>query len=309
MILSLVLPVIAFTTAGCPAVDADDTGLDSAATTITTSGPSDTSSGGMTTMVAESSSTEPSDTSGDPTCAGQIIDAPEVPNAWLGPVLAYGFDGTIGEAPDCGGGTPATSLGLLDDSTTTCACQCAAGPEDLCALSMFGDCEGGGLGGYTGGCQALDEPVSQFQVTATPLGSCASTGVATTPPLTAQVWGCEVPEDGCSEAPESDRVCIYAEGLASECPTGYENGPFMAGRIACEGDCDNCLTPDYCAMTLRVELHSTPDCSTPPSEIIAPMQCPGGLFEAVRAVPEPLTCVPATELVRTPEVVSVCCQP
>lgn len=300
----------------CTAEPSDE-GLTQSATTISTSGPDDTSvtmSATMTTSGPEETSTTetPSDTSGnDTSCAGEIVDAPEAPDGWLGPVIAYGFEGNVGEGPDCGGGVTATRLSIVNADTTTCACGCDAGPEQLCAISMFGDCDGTmQVGTYDGDCQPLAaEPLLQFQATSIPLGSCVSAPVPAIPPLTPSLWGCEIPEDGCSEAPDINRVCIYAQGTASECPAGFENGPIGSQQITCEGDCDNCMTPEYCMTQLQLELHDTADCSTIPAQTVGPLECPGGQFSAVRAVRNQLTCLPAVELTRTPSVVSVCCMP
>jgi len=290
-------------------------GLTQTSTTLSTTGPEDTS-GAMTTTPEDTSTTDtPSDTStdsdSDTPCAGEIVEAPEVPDGWLGPVITYGFEGNVSEAPDCGGGLgPAARLSLVNADTTVCACGCDATPDELCAVSMFGDCDGTTqIGTYDGECQQLaDEPLSQFQATSIPLGSCVSAPVPGIPALTPSLWGCEIPDDGCSEAPDINRVCIYAQGTASACPAGFENGPIGSQQILCEGECDNCMTPEYCS-TLQLELHDTTDCSGIAAQTVGPLECPGGQFSAVRASPTQLTCMPAMELTRTQLVVSVCCVP
>jgi hypothetical protein len=308
-----------FIAAGVVACTAEpESGLTQTATTVTTTGPDDTDATvtmttSMTTTGPEDTSTTdtPSDTTSDTSCAGEIVDAPEAPDGWLGPVIAYGFEGNVGEGPDCGGGVTATRLSLVNADTTTCACGCDAGPEDLCAISMFGDCDGAmQIDTYSGDCQPLGaEPVLQFQATSIPLGSCVSSPVPAIAPLTPSLWGCEIPEDGCSEAPDINRICIYAQGTASQCPEGFENGPIGSQQILCEGACDNCMTPEYCMTQLQLELHDSADCSGIPTQTVSPLECPGGQFSAVRAVDNQLTCLPAVELTRTPQTVSVCCVP
>jgi hypothetical protein len=149
--------------------------------------------------------------------------------------------------------------------------------------------------------------LAQFQATSIPLGACAATARPSTPPLSPAIWTCELPEDGCSSAPEPEGVCIYALGGTEECPAGFENGPLSAERVQCEGACPSCTTPDYCTMALEFELHSTADCSGLASLTTSPGECPGGQFAAVRAVPTPLECPPTEELTRMALPVSVCC--
>lgn len=302
--------------AACTA-EPSDGGLTQTATTVSTTGPEDTSGATMTTTTTtpdDTSTTDtPSDTStdSDTSCAGEIVEAPDAPEGWFGPVVTYGFEGNVGEAPDCGGDVGlATRLSLVNADTTVCACGCDAAPEQLCAVSMFGDCDGTmQIGTYGGECQQLGEaPVLQFQATSIPLGSCVSSPVPGIPPATPSLWGCEIPDNGCSEAPDINRVCIYAPGTASGCPAGFENGPIGSQQVLCEGECDNCMTPEYCSM-LQLELHDTADCSGIPAQTAAPLECPGGQFSAVRATQTQLTCMPAVELTRTQQVVSVCCVP
>lgn len=296
--------------------DPGGTGFDSMTTAGTSTDPTATTdmttvATDMTTMDPDSSTSDPSpESTGDPGCEGEIVDAPDAPMGWQGPVMAYGFEGNVGTPPDCGEGTPAAAIGLVNPETTTCACQCNTPPENLCGVNMFGDCAGGaGLGAYGGDCVAFDEPVLQFQANTIPLGSCAAVPGPSTPPLTPSVWGCEIPDDSCSLAPAGGRACIYAQGMATECPDGYENGPVASSVVTCEGPCDNCTTTEYCATGIELELHGTADCSTFPSQTVGPLECGGGSFAAVRAVPAPLSCLPAMELVRTPLFVSVCCVP
>lgn len=308
----LTAPLLLALGVACTA-EPDDNGLTQTSTTVTT-GPDDTSDSlpmTMTSMADDTSTTDtPSDTSGNTSCEGEIIETPEVPEGWLGPVVTYGFEGNVGEAPDCGAGVAASRLALVNADATLCACGCDALPEELCALSMFGDCEGGmSLGTYDGGCHPLDAPVNQFQTTSIPLGGCIASPAPAIPPLTPSLWGCEIPEDGCSLAQDINRVCIYAQGTASQCPDGFTNGPIGSQQVLCEGTCGNCMTPDYCSMQLELELHDTADCSSIPAQTVSPLECPGGQYSAVRAVPNQLTCAAPEELTRTPQVVSVCCVP
>lgn len=306
----LILSLALLDAAACVA-DAGGTGFDSMTTVSTTTDPSTTTGMMTTTMDPDSSTTDPSpESTGDPGCDGELIDAPDAPMGWEGPVVAYGFEGSIGTGPDCGEGTPAPSIGVVNPETTTCACECDAPPENLCGVNMFGDCAGGaGLGAYGGGCFPFDETVLQFQANTIPLGSCLATASPSTPPLTPSFWGCEIPDDGCSLAPDGGRVCVYAQGMAAECPTGFENGPVMASTVTCDGPCDNCTTTEYCATAIELELHSTADCSMLAAQTVGPLECGGGSFEAIRAVPVALSCPPAVELTRTPLAVSVCCVP
>ncbi len=307
--LTLTLALATAVTAACAAEPRDDGLTSITMTTTASSGPDDTTDATMTTMPADSSTSEPADSSGEPACDGQLIEVGAAPEGWEGPVLSYGFTGSVASGPDCGDGTFGQRVATINAESTTCACQCDTPPEDLCAISMFSDCEGSGIGGYGGGCNAFDAPLSQFQANATPLGACVSVGTASTPDLTPSVWGCEIPEDGCSQAPASEGVCVYAYGAASECPTGFENGPVTLQRVTCDGECEDCLTSEYCATAVQLELHDSADCSSFPSQTIGTLECPGGLFSAVRAVPVPLQCTPAVELLRQQLPVSVCCVP
>lgn len=293
---------------GCPTVEPD--GQLTSATIV----PATTETGEITTTEDPTETTADPDTSttsadstGTPGCQGVEYEAPDVPMGWEGPVLVYGFVGNVGTGPDCGDGTFGTSIGALDSTATTCTCQCDAMPEQLCGISLFSDCVGTGIGYYEGGCQAFDEQLLQFQSSAIPLGACASVAAPSTPMLTPAIWTCGLDEEGCSAAPEPEGVCIYALGATEACPEGYENGPLQAERVQCDGACPSCTTPDYCTMALELELHTTADCSMLPSTTTAPNECPGGQFAAVRAVPKPIECPPAEELMRTPLPVSICC--
>jgi hypothetical protein len=307
--LGFLFVAVAGITTACTSVEPGDEGLGTATAVTTTGGSSGT--GDMTTAVPESSSSSPDpDSSGGGTaCEGETIDAPVAPEGWQGPFLMYGFAGNVGTPPDCGEGTAASSVGQFSVDTTTCACECSAPPEDLCAVSMFSSCEGQSLGFYDGGCTAFDEPVPAFKASAAPLGACPSVAAPVVPPLAPSVWSCEIPADGCSAAPPNEGVCIFAEGTAGACPAGFENGPVASNRVTCDGACPNCVTPEYCSTGIEFELHDTEDCSTLPAETISPLECPTGPYAAMRAAPKPLTCVPDVELMRTPLVISICCQP
>jgi len=306
LILPLSFIALVATAVGCSADADDDTVSPSTSSSSSSSGSSSDSSGNPTT--GDPATTVSPDSSGGEQCEGRIIDAAPVPEGWEGPVAAYGFDGNVSQAPDCGDGTTASVIGAIDSDTTVCACECSAPADDLCAVSMFSNCEGAGIGGYTGGCQPFDQQLAQFRANVTPLGSCVAAPVADVPPNTPSVFGCEIPSDGCVFVPETERVCIWAQGMADSCPSGFENGPFFTGDVVCEGECDNCLTPEYCS-GLTLELHSTADCSGLAVATVSGQQCPGGAFAAVQAVAEPLRCAPPGELTRTPLAVSVCCQP
>ncbi len=293
-------------TVGCTSVDSSDDGFTATSPT--------TSTGSETTNVTTdpdptTTAPDPDSSSGDSACEGEVIDAPVAPEGWQGPFLMYGFAGNIGTPPDCGDGTVGSSVGQFDIETTTCACECSAPPEDLCAVSMFSNCEGAALGFYEGGCMPFETPVPSFEATAAPLGACASVPAPVVPPLAPSVWSCAIPEDGCSAAPPNEGVCVFAEGTAGTCPTGFENGPVAGNRVNCDGACQNCTTPEYCSMGIEFELHDTPDCSTFPAQTVSPLECPTGPYEAMRAVPKPLTCLPEVELTRTPLIVSICCAP
>lgn len=295
---------------GCPSVD-PDSGLTASATITPTSsatGETSTTDEDPTTSSDPDTTTTTTDaTTGTPGCEGTTYETPEVPMGWEGPVLVYGFVNQVGAGPDCGDGTFGTSIGALDSSPTTCTCACDAMPEDLCGVSLFSDCAGASLGYYEGGCQAFEEPLVQFQSNAIPLGACAAIAAPSTPLLTPAIWTCGLDEENCSAAPEAEGLCIYALGATQECPVGYENGPLQAEQVQCDGSCPSCTTPDYCATALELELHTTEDCSTLPAQTVAPNECPGGQFSAVRAVPKPIECPPAEELMRTPLPVSICC--
>lgn len=295
---------------GCPSVDTDDGGLTNVTVVPTTSATGDattTEDPTETTADPDTTTTTSAETTGTPGCEGTEYVAPEVPMGWEGPVLVYGFIGNVVAGPDCGDGSTGSMIGALDSTPTTCTCQCDATPDQLCGISMFGDCAGGDIGYYEGGCQAFEAPLLQFQSTAIPLGACAAAATATTQAGTPAIWTCGLDEDNCSAAPEPEGVCIYALGATEVCPTGYENGPLQAERVQCEGACPSCTTPEYCTTSLEMELHMTADCSTPPSTTAAPNECPGGQFAAVRAAPIPIMCPPSEELTRTPLPVSICC--
>lgn len=305
-----VVCLLAWGIVGCPTVDPGDEGTLTNATVLpTTSAATDVTTTDDPTETTDDpdTSTSSPDTTGTPGCEGTEYETPEVPMGWEGPLLVYGFVGNVVAGPDCGDGTVGSMIGALDSTPTTCTCQCDATPEQLCGISMFGDCVGGGIGYYEGGCQAFEEPLLQFQATAIPLGACASVATPTTQMGTPAIWTCGLDEDNCSAAPEPDGVCIYALGATDACPEGYENGPLQAEDIQCDGTCPSCTTPDYCTMSLEMELHQTADCSTPPSTTAAPNECPGGQFAAVRAAPIPIACPPSEELTRTPLPVSICC--